>query len=286
MDQSVLEIAGVPVAIHGYGCCPPFFSGFRTVRRVPETVRARWNIHSHPVPQRFVTVPPARNAFDRWDHLSCRDGRLFRLRRSSADPSIWKAALMRDGYHRGDIWVNGRDPAQADPLFFLDLLLWAHLLIGYEALIIHAAAVKYQGRAFLFPGLSGSGKSTWSKLASNRNNCEVLGEDKVILRKKGAGFEVYGSPWNPRRRYRSPRSGPLGGIFFLEHSSVNRFYRCPPPSAFPRLLQAAFLPFVRKDEYIRAAAILERSVAEVPVRRFGFLPSTAAVDFWISVGAD
>ena len=149
MDQTVLEMAGVPVSIHGDRYCPPLFSGFRTTGRAPGTVPVRWNIHPHPVPERLATVPPPRGAFN---HIPFRNGRLFRLRRSSGDATIWKAALMGDGYHRGDIWINGSGHPDPDPLFFLDLLLWSHLLITYEALIIHAAAVKYQGRAFLFPG--------------------------------------------------------------------------------------------------------------------------------------
>ncbi len=184
---------------------------------------------------------------------------------------------MEPDFTRGEIRIDspGTEP---DPLSFIDLLIWAHLLLLHNGVIIHGAALKDGDKAYLFPAPSGWGKSTWSGLAAS-SGMKVLGDDKVVLRKFEEGYKIYGSPWN---RLFSAGEGWLRGIFFLKHAPENRLEQISPPTALKNIFQAAFLPFREKEDMETVTSLLSGLAESVPAHRFGFKPNKSAVDFWQS----
>ncbi len=184
---------------------------------------------------------------------------------------------MEPDFTGGEIGIDspGTDP---DPLSLIDLLLWAHLLLLHDGLIVHGAALKRGEDAYLFPAPSGGGKSTWSELAA-ASGLEVLGDDKVVLRKFEEGYKIYGSPWNLRF---SAGEGWLKGIFVLKHASENRLEGISPPTALKNIFQAAFLPFREKEDMETITSLLSSLAGSVPAHRFGFRPDRSAVDLWQS----
>jgi len=230
-----------------------------------------------PPPELYSSTPSP----TRWAVSRRKNKKLFQLRLGRNNSSWWKTALMEEDCSRGEIWWNQKLAGRrSGPLFCLDIFLWAHLLLSRNGLIIHAAALGREGEAYLFPGPTGSGKSTWSELAAADPEWEILGEDKVVLRRVGENYFIYGSPWNPRPAYRSAARGVLRGVFFLHPGGFNRLTILPPAATFQRLLRACFLPFSDPAEMEEVLSLLQEVSGNFPGRVFSFQPDRSALPFW------
>ena len=270
-----MEIGGLPVSLQLNDGGLPLSNGYGSFAARHSSPRILWEINSGSPP--FPLSPSQSHAgiTPRWE-VGRRDGKkLFCLRGFPHRDRFWKVALMEPDFARGEIWIDSPG-TEADPLSFIDLLIWSHLLILHNGLIVHGAALKRGEEVYLFPAPSGWGKSTWSRLAA-ASGIEVLGDDKVVLRKFGEGYKVYGSPWN---EYSSAGAAWLKGVFFLKPAPENRLERISPPITLKNIFQAAFLPFREREEMETVTSMLSGLAGSVPAHRFGFQPDKSAVDFW------
>ncbi len=91
-------------------------------------------------------------------------------------------------------------------------------LLSYKSggLMIHAAGIVRNARAFLFFGHSGSGKTT---VARNSGNDLVLSDDLIILMPEDTHWRAYGSPFtNPTQIQPTQESAPVAALLRLVHS--------------------------------------------------------------------
>ncbi|MDD2806701.1 MAG: hypothetical protein PHV33_14210 [Elusimicrobiales bacterium] len=105
--------------------------------------------------------------------------------------------------------------------------------------MLHSAGLLKNGRACLFLGKSGAGKSTISRLGAAAG-CEVISDEiNLVLPGKG-GYRVHGSPfWGEMRADGRPGSWPLGGIFLLAKARCNATASCGRGEALRLLLRCA-----------------------------------------------
>ncbi len=77
-----------------------------------------------------------------------------------------------------------------------------------EGLALHASAAEFKGRACLFSGPGGAGKST-ALARIGQAGARAVADDLALLRKEGAGWKVWGSPVerNLHRRGYAPAKG-------------------------------------------------------------------------------
>ncbi|MNB96106.1 hypothetical protein D3C75_433000 [compost metagenome] len=105
-------------------------------------------------------------------------------------------------------------------------------------LLIHSSCVIDQGRAFLFSGHSGAGKSTAARLSTPR---QLLSDEASIVRITESGVSVYDSPF--RSELLSERiSGcyPLAGVYLLNQSEEITTRPIAGRDAFIRMLDKVF----------------------------------------------
>jgi hypothetical protein len=83
--------------------------------------------------------------------------------------------------------------------------------------MVHAVSGLIDGRAWLVPGPSGTGKSTAAREAGFD---AVLSDERVILTPEAEGWRVWGTPfWSEGRTLpMNPGSAPLGGMVKLVKS--------------------------------------------------------------------
>jgi hypothetical protein len=196
-------------------------------------------------------------------------------------------------------------PARAEPLEYpLDELLIMHRLTQEDAIELHACGiVRADGVGNLFVGHSGAGKSTTTRLWTEREPVEVLSDDRIIVRTdeghllnsannfrdttRGDGsndrMRVFGTPWHGEAMYASPGDAPLGAIFVLEHGHGNRLTELTPSDAVAELFARSFVPFHRHEYVDAALQFLQQIVAAVPCYRYEFEPNQAAVETILSL---
>jgi len=206
-------------------------------------------------------------------------------------------------------------PAAADTLGYpLDELLIMHRLTQEKAIELHGAGiVRADGIGNLFVGHSGAGKSTTTRMWTEREDVEVLSDDRIIVRREetaqgGAtgsagkvgilrlrencasrtshsaqddrktGMRMYGTPWHGEAMYASPNSAALTRIFILEHGHGNVLTRLSPSQAVAELFARSFVPFHRHEYVESALTFLQELVDAVPVYHYAFEPDQRAVD--------
>ena len=77
---------------------------------------------------------------------------------------------------------------------FLEGLALAMLQVRHHYAGLHASCVVKNGRAILFQGSAGRGKTTLA-YACARRGFQLLGEDGVLVECGPAGYRLWGSPW-------------------------------------------------------------------------------------------
>jgi hypothetical protein len=146
--------------------------------------------------------------------------------------------------------------------------------------LVHSASAVRNGKAFLFSGVSGAGKTTISRLAPP--DAAVLTDEISYVRKSGEGYTAYGTPFaGELARAGENISAPLAALYLLRQGLENRIEPVGAAEAV-RALLGNILFFAEDAELVRMVfqAACE-FVAKVPVRRLTFLPNSSA---WEEIG--
>lgn len=100
-------------------------------------------------------------------------------------------------------------------LILMQVIFW---LLSDQGSIFHCSAVNIKGKAVVFMGKQGAGKTTASALLSSKY--EVLADDNGIIRLEGCQFYFYQSPGLEKNESISKKSAKylLDTIYFLRKS--------------------------------------------------------------------
>jgi hypothetical protein len=190
---------------------------------------------------------------------------------------------LRDGawqMRRGDFHAHwdpragrGRIRQSANPYSLDSVLRIVHTLILAKegGFLLHAASAIRNGRAFLFSGISGAGKTTISRLAPS--DVTLLTDEISYVRRDSDGYRACGTPFAGELASVGENcSAPPAGLFFLAKGADNKIESIDPPQAVRSLLRN-ILFFAEDPELVK---MLFRSacdfVESVPVRRLTFTP--------------
>lgn len=156
------------------------------------------------------------------------------------DPGLWRPPFEGGfTYSRFDLrFVMSGDRRRAaavydghpDGLLAVLELALAGALTPRGGLLIHAAGVVLDGRVWLLPGPSGTGKST---AAAAPDIERVLSDERVIVRRAAAGWRAWGSPWWSAGRTRPFDSG------YAQIGGIARLHKAPRLTARPLARDAA-----------------------------------------------
>ncbi len=104
---------------------------------------------------------------------------------------------------------------------WLNLLPLERLLMPFHRVILHASAVIYRGKAYVFTAPSGVGKSTQADIWHREFGAEILNGDKVILSVQEGVITAYGSPVAGSSGIYKQCSAPVAAILQLKQSNRN-----------------------------------------------------------------
>lgn len=179
------------------------------------------------------------------------------------------------------------DTFEADVEFAAKYSLEAFLRVVYalilplmDGLSIHASSVVRGGKAYLFPGKSGAGKTTITELASN---VTLLTDETSVIRGIGATPIAYGSPFHGTLEIPGDNiSAPVAGIYFPVKDKENFLERLSLQAALWKLLPNVNL-FGQDHALVEKAFQLSYELAaSLPCYNLHFLPEP---DFWDCIDA-
>jgi hypothetical protein len=135
--------------------------------------------------------------------------------------------------------------------------------------LLHAASAVRNGRAFVFAGRSGAGKTTISRLAPP--DATLLTDEISYLRKTGDHYSAYGTPFaGELARSGANICAPLAALFLLEQGAENSVQELPQAEAIRQLMQNVLF-FAEDPELVRMVfETVCDLAASVPVRKLVF----------------
>lgn len=140
--------------------------------------------------------------------------------------------------------------------------------------LAHAASAIHRGRALLFSGISGTGKTTLTQLAPP--GTIRLTDEISYVRRCGADFFASGTPFTGELNTPGAnRTAPLAALYFLKHAGQHRITPLTPAIA-ARQLMRNILYFVDEPAPTRQLfdAIIE-FVSTIPAFELAFAPQAS-----------
>ena len=200
------------------------------------------------------------------------------------------ASVVRDGplwlLRRGDFRAEwdptarrGRIRQSLNPYAIDSMLRIVHTLVlaPRGGVLMHAASGIRNGKAFLFAGVSGAGKTTMASLTPP--DAHMLTDEISYVRNEDGVYYAWGTPFAgelavPGENLRAP----LAAIYLLAKGPDNRIDDVPVGEAARALLNNVLF-FANDREMVQAVFGTACHLAEhVPVRRLTFFPDARVWD--------
>ena len=139
-------------------------------------------------------------------------------------------------------WIQIDNEQQRD--FATDsslMMLYALFTADRQTLLMHSSTVVKSGIGYLFLGISGTGKSTHSRLwMETLDGVTLLNDDNPVIRIADDGTaRVHGTPWSGKTPCYLNHSVPIGGIVDLEQAKCNAIVRLSPSEAYAAILSSS-----------------------------------------------
>jgi hypothetical protein len=211
---------------------------------------------------------------------------------ASADPDADVSVTQRSGrwlLTRGDFraeWEpatrRGWIQQKANPYSIDAVLRIVHTLVLAKqgGFLLHSASAIRNGKAFLFAGVSGAGKTTISRLAPK--DATLLTDEISYVRKFGEDYVAFGTPFTGElAKLGENTSAPVAALYLLAQGPENRMEPVAVADAGRELL-ANMLFFAEDQEMVhRAFQAACDFVHRVPVHRLTFVPDARV---WEMIG--
>jgi hypothetical protein len=199
--------------------------------------------------------------------------------------------LQRGDFHARWDPRTGRGSVRQDanPYSLDSVLRIVHSLILAErgGFLLHSASAICDGRAYLFSGVSGAGKTTMTRLAPA--DITLLTDEISYVRPNdvrpsndcpsGHGYHAFGTPFSGELAKAGENcAAPISALFFLEQGPENRVDELPSADAVRRLMRNILFFAEDKGLVDKLFATACDFVARVPIRRLTFYPDSRVWD--------
>lgn len=252
-------------------------------------------------PWSLATLPPNFRPFLSTAGLMRGDGAVMKIEHTAVKPSLQGLRLLSTScndigraslYHDGDRWLvslipgHGQHPRvmaidrdlrhasvslqSDDPYagFVIDSMariLFSQYAASCGSLMLHASVVESDGRAYLFMGKSGTGKSTHSRLwLDNFSGCSLLNDDCPLVTASGDEvFQACGTPWSGKTPCWRNARYEVGGIARIRRAAVNRFIPTEGIEAFVSFIPGMSVMTSDRELYSDASSTALRLLGSV-----------------------
>lgn len=140
-------------------------------------------------------------------------------------------------------------------------------LLNFDGFYLHSSAVCVDGRAYLFSGPCGMGKSTHTRLWQGifGENAKVFNDDKPALRCIDGVWYAYGTPWCGKDDININMKAKLAGICFLKQAPENKIRRMPEAEAAMNIISQTIRYFKNTEKLDLMISHVNALVHQIPV---------------------
>lgn len=144
--------------------------------------------------------------------------------------------------------------------------------------IVHASCIKHKGKAVLFCGPSGMGKSTQARLWMDTYDCYMLSSDApaVFPNQSGSGAIAYGMPWDGSDNIMIQEDAPVAAVIELSQSKENRIRKMTSQEAFERMMKQGHTPMWDQEAMFLAIMVMKKIARAVPFYHLDCRPDADA----------
>ncbi len=148
-----------------------------------------------------------------------------------------------------------------------------------KTLKIHGSVIKKDGKALVFLGKSGTGKSTHSRLWQKYvPGCTLLNDDEPLIRVMNDGtIKVYGAPWSGSTPCYKNDSAEVAAFVHLYQSTENKLSKITGLKAFTSLYQSSSVMRSSTKNREQIISIVSDILDKTPVYRLDNRPDREAV---------
>lgn len=182
---------------------------------------------------------------------------------------------IREKYYREDAWETN----DYSMICYMESgVQFYGYLLQYNGLMLHASAVELNGKAYLFSGPCGMGKSTHTKLWQQTfgSAAQVFNDDKPALRRLDGQWFAYGTPWCGKDGINQNKKVPLAGICFLKQAPENAIRRLSPVESIQKIIPQTRSKFSNVEYLDKMLQLVEQLAMEIPVFELENRPEPAA----------
>lgn len=226
--------------------------------------------------------------YGRANVIPYREGWLFITTRSNwQEAGIRSAAdlerLERKAYGRLYVSRDYRDCVYYSDKYQKDTIANLHTAVDaalplHGGSIVHASCIKHRGKAILFCGPSGMGKSTQARLWQQRYGAYMLSSDAPAVFPGENGAVAYGMPWDGSDQIMTQESAPVAAVIELAQAKENRIRPMSGREAMNRMMQQGHLPMWDEETMVLEMQVLKRIAQVVPFYHLDCLPDEAAAE--------
>ncbi len=131
-------------------------------------------------------------------------------------PQLREAHLSKDASCAQFYCIPPYTDEFRENLFHAIRMVYLYLAQKHNMMVIHSASLLYQGKAWLFSGPSGTGKSTHTNLWNQLFDTPILNGDLNLLSIGNGQPVIHGLPWCGTSGISDTGTYPLGGITILK----------------------------------------------------------------------
>ncbi len=274
MNTRYYQFADISLAVKG---CPahlpdgPYLEPFRTGEAVPDvTLYARTETIILPEDAR-------RSGLMRYEE---RGGRCYLYNWfRTPDPAI---RIAPEDWSGAEITATVHPELYEDPVFSVN---WLLSLSGFHSGLLHrrcgtlhCSYIRHRGRAILFAGFSGAGKSTQAELWRRERGAEVINGDRALVFPRAAGWCAGGVSVCGSSKICRNETAPLAAIVLLEQGPENVILPMTAAARYRAVLAGLAFHRWSKAETALAGHLAMDLIGAVPVLRLRNRADLGAVE--------
>lgn len=158
-------------------------------------------------------------------------------------------------------------------------IIFALVLLKEGGFLVHAAGMVHDGDGYIFPGKSGAGKSTISKLSNEKI---ILSDELALVKKNKDKFIIHGTPFWGEYEEAKNKFTEIKGIYFLKKDEKNFTKNLSPLIALKMLLPNIFFYGIDKEFTKKIFNLCHEFIESVPSYELHFVPEPS---FWRVINA-